>query len=280
VKPHTNFFGKTESGLVKMMAIGLGNQVGAEHYHRLTMERGYYNVISTAGTELIKRCRVLFGVGLVENQHHETCDLKMAVAEDIVAVETALLKSARQYLPTLPLDKIDLLVVDELGKDISGEGIDPNVVGRDVCTCGARRSSPKITRIFVRDLTKASEGAALGIGQADFTVKRLVDKIDFAVTAVNCLTSCCPESGMVPLTFATDKEAVAAALKTIRPYTMRDLRLVHIKNTLDLACLLVSEGCLADLAGRADVTVDPSSLRLNFDRSGNLISLWERETSH
>ena len=244
------------------------------------MERGYYDVISTAGTELIKRCRVLFGVGLVENQHHETCDLKMAVAKDIVAVETALLKSARQYLPTLPLDKIDLLVVDELGKDISGEGIDPNVVGRDVCTCGARRSSPKITRIFVRDLTKASEGAALGIGQADFTVKRLVDKIDFAVTAVNCLTSCCPESGMVPLTFATDKEAVAAALKTIRPYTMRDLRLVHIKNTLDLACLLVSEGCLADLAGRADVTVDPSSLRLNFDRSGNLIPLWERETSH
>ena len=280
VKPHTNFFGKTESGLVKMMAIGLGNQVGAEHYHRLTMERGYYDVISTAGTELIKRCRVLFGVGLVENQHHETCDLKMALAEDIVSIETALLKSARQYLPTLPLDKIDLLVVDELGKDISGEGIDPNVVGRDVCTCGARRSSPKITRIFVRDLTKASEGAALGIGQADFTVKRLVDKIDFAVTAVNCLTSCCPESGMVPLTFATDKEAVAAALKTIRPYTMRDLRLVHIKNTLDLASLLVSEGCLADLAGRADVTVDPSSLRLNFDRSGNLISLWERETSH
>lgn len=277
IKPHTNFFGRTESGLVKIMAIGLGNQVGAEHYHRLTMERGYYDVISTAGTELIKRCRVLFGVGLVENQDHETCALRMALSDDIVPVESELLKCARTYLSTLPIEEIDLLIVDELGKDISGEGIDPNVVGRDVCTCGAKRSSPKITRIFVRDLTEGSEGAALGIGQADFTVKRLVDKIDFKVTAVNCLTSCCPESGMVPLTFATDREAIAAALKTIRPYTIADLRIVHIKNTLSLGRLLVSEGCLVDLENRNDVMVAPSALALDFDRSGNLISLLEKD---
>jgi len=278
IKPHTNFIGPTESGLVKMMAIGLGNQVGAEHYHRLAMVRDYYDIISTAGTELLARCRVLFGVGLVENQHHETCDLKMVPAEDIVAVETGMLKLARQCLPTLPIVAIDLLIVDEMGKDISGEGIDPNVVGRDVCSCGVRRPLPSITRIFVRDLTAGSEGSALGIGQADFTVKRLVDKIDFQATAVNCLTSCCPESGMVPLTFDTDREAVAAALRTVRPCTPADLRIVHIKNTLELTRLLVSEGCLAELENSADVVVEPSDVALRFDRSGNLLSLLDANT--
>jgi hypothetical protein len=273
IKPHTNFTGPTESGLVKMMAIGLGNQVGAEHYHRLAMVRDYYDIISTAGTELLGRCHLLFGVGLVENQEHETCDLIMAPAGDIVAVETEMLKKARRCLPTLPVEEIDLLIVDEMGKDISGEGIDPNVVGRDVCRCGVRRPLPKITRIFVRDLTDGSEGAALGIGQADFTVRRLVDKIDFQATAINCLTSCCPESGMVPLTFSTDKAAIAAALQTVRPYTFADLRIVHIKNTLDLTRLLVSEGCLVELENRADVVVDPTDRYLRFDRSGNLISL-------
>lgn len=273
IKPHTNFTGPTESGLVKMMAIGLGNQVGAEHYHRLAMVRDYYDIISTAGTELLGRCHLLFGVGLVENQEHETCELKMAPAGDMVAVETEMLKKARRCLPTLPVEEIDLLIVDEMGKDISGEGIDPNVVGRDVCRCGVRRPLPKITRIFVRDLTDGSEGAALGIGQADFTVRRLVDKIDFQATAINCLTSCCPESGMVPLTFPTDKAAIAAALQTVRPYTFADLRIVHIKNTLDLTRLLVSEGCLAELENRADVVVDPSDRALRFDRSGSLISL-------
>jgi hypothetical protein len=273
IKPHTNFIGPTESGLIKMIAIGLGNQKGAEHYHRLSVVRDQYAIISTAGKALLDRCKVLFGVGMVENQEHQTMVLKMARAGEIEAVETELLKRARACLPLLPLEEIDLLIIDEMGKDISGEGIDPNVVGRDCCAYGARRPIPLVTRIFVRDLTEGSEGSGLGIGQADFTVKRLVDKIDFQVTAVNCLTSCCPESGMIPLTYPTDREAIAAALVTLRPYTLEDLRLVHIKNTLELTKMLVSVGCLGALAGKPDVEVGDRDLELTFDDAGNLLSL-------
>jgi hypothetical protein len=272
VKPHTNFIGPTESGLIKMIAIGMGNQIGAEHYHRLSMVRDQYTIISSAGKELIKRCRVLFGVCLVENQEHETAVVKMVQADEIEAMETELLKKARAYMPKLPIDEIDLLIVDEMGKDISGEGIDPNVVGRDVCAYGAKRPLPKITRIFVRDLTEASEGSAVGIGQADFTTQRLVDKIDFQVTAINCLTSCCPEGGNVPLNYPNDREAIAASLMTLRPCTMEDMRIVHIKNTLELNSLLVSQGCLAQLKGKPDLEIVDEDLDLEFDQSSNLIS--------
>jgi hypothetical protein len=272
VKPHTNFVGPTESGMLKMLGIGLGNQVGAEHYHRLAVVGDYYAIISRAGREVIKRCNVLFGVGLVENQNHETAFLKLALADEIELVETDLLKKARALLPMLPLDEIDLLIVDEMGKDISGEGIDPNVVGRDVCECGVKRSSPKITRIFVRDLSEGSEGSALGVGQADFTTKRLVDKIDFQATSINCLTCCCPESGRIPLTYANDKEAIAAAMMTLRPYVLDEVRIVHIKNTMELGRIFVSKGCLPELENKPHLDVDQQNLMMEFDHEGNLES--------
>ena len=272
IKPHTNFIGPTESGLLKMMAVGLGNQVGAEHYHRLSVIKDYYTVFSTAGRELLKRCNVLFGVGLVENQNHETAFLKLALADEIETVETDLLRKARACLPTLPMDEIDLLIVDEMGKDISGEGIDPNVVGRDVCECGIRRSWPRITRIFVRDLSEGSEGSALGIGQADFTTKRLVEKIDFQATAINCLTSCCPELGRIPLSYPNDIQAIAAAMMTLRPYTLDDVQIVHIKNTMELTSILVSKAYLPDLESKPDVVIGRDDIKMEFDREGNLQS--------
>jgi hypothetical protein len=271
IKPHTNFIGPTESGWIKMIAIGLGNQIGAEHYHRLSLIRDQYHIISTAGKELIQRSKVLFGVGLVENQEHETAIVKLAIADEIEAVETELCAKARSYMPGLPLNEIDLLIVDEMGKDISGEGIDPNVVGRDVCSYGARRPLPTITRIFVRDLTEGTEGSALGVGQADFTVKRLVDKIDFQVTAINCLTACCPESGRIPLAYPNDRDALAAAMMTLRPCSIEDMRIVHIKNTLELKTLLVSQGCIADLEGKPGIEIG-EEVELEFDQEGNLIS--------
>ncbi len=275
VKPHTNFVGRTESGMIKMIAIGLGNQIGAEHYHRLSVVRSQYEILSKAGTTLIQKANVLFGVGLVENQDHETAVVRMVKAEMIEELETELLKKAKECLPTLPLDEIDLLIVDEMGKDISGEGIDPNVVGRDVCAYGAERPLPEVTRIFVRELTEASEGSALGIGQADFTTQRLVDKMDFQATAINSLTSCCPESAKVPLTYRADRDALAAALMTLRPYTLEDLRLVWIKNTMELTSLMVSQACLEELRGRDDMEIDPREIRLEFDPKGNLPPLVE-----
>jgi hypothetical protein len=271
IKPHTNFIGPTESGLIKMMAIGLGNQVGAEHYHRLSVVRSQYEIISTAGKELIRKSPVLFGVGLFENQRHETAAVRMALAHEIESVEADLLKTARKCLATLPFDEIDLLIIDEMGKEISGEGIDPNVVGRDVIAYGAKRPLPRITRIFVRDLTEASEGSAVGIAQADFTTQRLVDKMDFHATAINCLTACAPEAGKIPLAYESDQEAIQSALMTLRPSETADLRIVQIKNTMALMTLLVSTACLPELKGKAGIFIDPDEITLTFDDDGNLI---------
>ena len=159
-----------------------------------------------------------------------------------------------------------------MGKDISGEGIDPNVVGRDVIAYGIERPWPKITRIFVRDLTEGSEGSAVGMSQTDFVTQRLVDKIDFPATIINCVTACGPEAGMVPLTFSNDREAIALALKTLRPCKAEDLRLVHIKNTMELTSMIVSVGCLASLDKDRMGSIGEEDLELEFDDSGDLIS--------
>jgi hypothetical protein len=272
VKPHTNFIGATESGVMKMLAIGLGNQKGAEHYHRLSLLRPQYEIISTAARTLLDRSKFLFGVALVENQHHQTCSLKMAGKQHIEQVEAGLLEQARVLLPGLPVEQVDLLIIDEMGKDISGEGIDPNVVGRDCCSYGARRDNPCVTRILVRDLTEATRGSALGIGQADFTLKRLVDKIDFEVTAINCLTACCPEAGRVPLTYDNDRQALAAALTTIRPSQPDEVGIVYIKNTLDLRRMMVSQAYAEQLERDPSQVVEAVGKSFEFDLEGMLKS--------
>ena len=272
IKPHTDFAGPTESGIIKMMAIGLGNQIGAEHYHRLSVVRSMYEIISTAGNELLKKSNFLFGVGLLENQNHQTALVKMALPEELESIEMELLKQATEYMPRLPLDEIDLLIIDEMGKDISGAGIDPIVTGRYTCAFMTPKPGPKISRIFVRDLTAASEGSALGIGQADVTTRRLLDKIDFEVTAINALTSCGPEDARVPLAFDSDREALAAVLMTLRPYTIDDVRIVHIQNTLKLTQFLVSKGCLPELADKHGVQIEKDDIALVFDENDNLPS--------
>ena len=275
VKLHTDFSGPTESGIIKMMAIGLGNQVGADHYHRLAVVRDMYEIFNRAGMALIEQTNFLFGVGLVENQNHQTCIVKMVTAGMLPKAEEELLTKAREYFPRLPLDEIDLLIIDEIGKDISGNGMDPNVTGRVSSPFVQKPPGPIVTRILVRDMTAASEGNAIGIGDADFTTRRLVEKIDPHKTAMNCVTACGPEGGRIPLNYSTDREAIAAALMTIRPYTLEDLKIVHIKNTLELGIIMVSQGCLADLEARPDVSIDRENIQLEFDSHDNLISKLE-----
>lgn len=270
IKPHTDFTGPTESGLIKMMAIGLGNQIGADYCHRLSVSRNMYEIINTVGTEMIARSNVLFGVALVENQMHDTAVLQLVRGCDIKKVEPEILARTRKFLPRLPLDEIDLLIVDQIGKDISGSGIDPIVTGRKTCAHSPKRSRPKIGRIFIRDITPASEGNATGIGQAEFTTKRAVDKIDWEKTAINCVTGCCPEEGRIPLTYPNDLGAIEAAVMTVRPCEPNDLRIVHIRNTLELEVLLVSDPCLPDLEG--DCRIISAKRFITFDAEGNLVS--------
>jgi hypothetical protein len=204
-------------------------------------------------------------------------NLKFALKHQLEEKEAKLLVHARSLLPHLPVDEIDLLIVDEMGKNISGQGVDPNVVGRECVAYGAPRERPQITRIFIRDLTQASNGAALGIATADFTLKGLVDKIDFDVAAINCLTACCPEAGRVPLAFASDREAIAAALMSIRPYELNDLGIVHIKNTLELDRVVVSETYASQLRDNPAVKIEPLNRPLQFDEQGMLRSPFKNE---
>jgi hypothetical protein len=202
------------------------------------------------------------------------CRIRGAFGSEVEAMEAELMTLARRLVPKLPVDEIDLLIVDQMGKDISGEGIDPNVVGRDCCAYGAARPIPRITRIFVRGLTEASEGSALGLGQADFCLTRLVDEIDSAATYVNSLTACCPESARIPIHYPTDVQALASALATVRPYSLDDLGLVYIKNTLDLNQVLVSEAYRDQVSDpeRFDI-LDTGPLR--FDADGMMVSPFE-----
>ncbi|ACN15134.1 conserved hypothetical protein [Desulforapulum autotrophicum HRM2] len=272
VKPHTDFTGPVESGIIKMLVIGLGNQKGADFYHQTAVGRDFYDMIITAGRRLLTKTKFLFGVALVENQDHQTCDIQMAIPAKIEAMEIDLLKKARSLLPRLPLDEIDLLIVDEMGKDISGAGMDPNVVGgRGSCVWSANRPWPKITRIFARSLTRATKGNASGLGMVHVTTPRLVEMIDMQATAINAITASCPEDCRIPMTLATEKEAVVAALMTIGPYTPEDVRIVHIQNTLHLDHMRVSEGCLVGLVNNPDITITSESSPLAFDASGNLV---------
>lgn len=270
VKPHTDFTGPVESGIHKMMVIGLGNREGADFYHRLAIRRGFCNMILTAGRALIEKTNFLFGVAVVENQHHQICRLEIADRTRLEKTEEELMLTARACLPKLPLNEIDLLIVDQMGKDFSGAGLDPNVVGFSSCRWGIQMTEPNISRVFVRKLSKASRGNGSGIGMVDFATSELVDAIDWEVTAVNARTACCPEDCKVPMTLENEKEVIATALTTIRPYTLEDLRIVHIKNTLELDSLYLSRGCLAKVKPELCLTVDPTPLEMAFDPQGRI----------
>jgi Lactate racemase N-terminal domain len=272
VKLHTDFKGKFESGLMKMMVIGLGKQKGADHYHNVIVRKGHYPVLLAVAREIMRRCPVAFGVALVENQRDETQIIRAIPAAEIEATEYELLKKAKRLFPRIPVDPIDLLIVDQMGKSISGTGMDQNVIGRSVIPYHRPWIKTDIMRIFVRDLTADSEGNATAIGNADFTTKRLVKKINHQATYMNAITSSCPEAVRIPPYYNSDREAIETALKTIGPVESHNARIVHILDTLRLEEMYVSESMLADVEKRKNLSVIGSPGPLKFDAKGNLIS--------
>jgi hypothetical protein len=273
VKPHTDFKGSIESGLFKMLTIGLGKQKGAAQYHRANVQYGYERVITAVGREVLARARVAFGLAVVENGYDETARIQAFTAGDLEAGERALLKDAREWMMRLPFSPLDVLIVEEMGKNISGAGMDTNVIGRPTNPFEPFPQEPKILWIVVLDLTAESYGNATGIGNADFTTRRLVDRIDMKATLINCLTACSPIGAKIPATFDTDREAIEAALDTIGLTPPAEARVIRIKNTLRLVELEVSEALLPEVGKCQDLTVvaDPAPLR--FDAAGTLAPL-------
>lgn len=271
VKPHTDFKGAIESGLFKMMTIGLGKHRGAIQGHRANIRHRYETVVTAVGREMLRKARIAFGLGIVENGYDETAKVQAFLPADIEAGERALLREAKAWMARLPFEQIDLLIVDEMGKDISGAGMDSNIIGRHGTFFEPPFPTPKVTFIVVCDLTPNTYGNATGIGSANFTTRRLVNKIDWNATYINCLTACAPDGARLPPVLETDRDAVAVALSCLGYDRVEDARVVRIKNTLRLAEVEVSEACLADVAKREDLQQVSEPAPLAFDAAGDLL---------
>ena len=269
IKPHTDFKGTIESGLFKMMTIGLGKWHGAVQYHRANVNHGYETVITNVGREVLEKSRIGFGVGIVENGHDETALIEAFTAADLEAGERRLLKSAREWMARLPFSPIDVLIVEQVGKNISGSGMDTNVIGRPTNPFEPFPADPKILWIVALDITEESYGNATGLGNADFTTRRLVDKIDMKATLINSITACAPWGARVPATYETDREAIETALSCIGLTPPERARVIRIKNTLMLGELEVSEAFAAEVDKRHDLTTLGIGA-LEFDASGRL----------
>jgi len=273
IKPHTKFKAPIESGLMKMMAIGMGKQKGAEYYHKAALQFTFPKIIVDAGREVLKKASILCGLGMVENGYDETAQIVALPPEELEAKERELLALAKQLMPRLPFNDIDLLIVDEMGKDISGTGIDPNVTGRNRDLLGVFPHPTNVKRLFVRDLTANSNGNATGIGLADLATKRLVDKIDYQATYMNCITGISLEKAAVPMHFATDQEAIKVALNSVGLIPPEKSKIVRIKNTLLVEEVEVSEGYAEELEKRPDLEVLEGPKPMSFDGQGNLFPL-------
>jgi hypothetical protein len=271
IKPHTDYRGKFESGIVKMTVIGLGKREGASQHHRWGW-KGLQQMMVESVKVILEKTRFLGGLAILENANEETAELRVVDRDELLDVEPGLLTRARDLMGKLPFDELDVLVVGEIGKNYSGAGMDPNVVGRLLIE-GApelETNKPKVTRICCLDLSPESHGNGTGVGIADLTTDRLLAKIDPVPFRMNNLTARFLWRSKLPFAFPTDRECIEQAIETSWQPIPDKLRLAIIPNTLEVAELWVSKA-LADNAGAIPglaVSRDPRPLL--FDASGNL----------
>lgn len=268
VKPHTLLRDEVESGLCKMLAVGCGKHQGALSMHKF----GLAATIVPSARIILEKAPVLCGLAILENSLDETHTLKLALPEEFVEVDRELLTSARRLLPTIPLEDLDILIVDEMGKNISGAGIDPNVIGFWRREGGPRE--PDYRTLIVLDLTPESEGNAVGIGMADLTTQRVIDKIDRKPSYTNAITSGVWRSVRLPLALENDRVVIETVLSHVPD--LQHVRMVRILNTLHLENFWATEVLLPELRRKEGVTVDETPLQLQFDDEGRLLSFRDR----
>lgn len=254
IKPHTSFHGTYESGLMKMTAVGLGKHAQALAIHALGV-RGLREVMPAAATRILRYGNVVLGIAVIENAYDETMAIRAIPAREIAREEPPLLELARRNMPGLPSTALDVLIVDEMGKNISGLGMDTNIIGRLKIPGQPEPDSPRITAIYVRDLTAESHGNAVGVGLADIISRRLFEKIDFHATYENALTSTFLERAKIPIIADNDRQAIGMALRAASQDQADAARIIRIKNTLRLDRLQVSPAVLADLKQREGIEV-------------------------
>jgi hypothetical protein len=253
-----------------MIVIGVGKQKGAETCHNLGYARMEHNLLALCRTTLASR-KILFGVGLIENAYHETSRVEIVPASEIEAQEPLLLAEARKLLPTVPIKTLDVLIIDEVGKNISGTGFDTNVVGRyPTADVALTERDPRITRIAVLDITEVSDGNGTGLGIADFTTERVFRKFSFIETYCNLLTSTTAAAGKIPMVLRSDRQAIQAAIKTCFIGDPHRVRLARIKNTLTPDRMLISENLVEEARVNPRTKVLGRPEAMVFDEEGNL----------
>ena len=268
VKPHTAFRGPHESGLMKMMTIGLGKQFGASLCH----QAGFKNMgrlVPMFANVILDRCNILFGLAIVENAYSRTCILEAALARDIPVTDARLLVKARSLMPRILFDDIAVLVIDEIGKNFSGDGQDPNVSSRFATPYASGDFS--IQKVCVLDISEKSHGIMIGAGCADTCTRRLVDKADLEASYINAITSTVFKCVRLPMILKNDYYAMAACIRTCNEVDRDQIRMVRIPNTLEIGEILISESMMADARKnpRIEILSEPEPMR--FDENGNLV---------
>ena len=281
IKPHTGFAGDIESGLMKMMLIGLGKHAGAKIYHRAIIDYSFGQIVRSVGKHVLEKCKVVAGVGIIENGYDETAKIAAVAPEEMEEREKELLVQAKGWMPRLPFQDVDFLIVDEFGKNISGAGMDSNVIGRKYYDVKAADDEyPKVKRIMVRSLTPETHGNAAGIGVAEFCSKKVMDEIDLNITRINCLTGGSPGGAKLPISFDTEREIVDSALAIIGLAEPPDAKALWIKNTLKVSEVECSAIFLDEARQRDDLEILTDLRPMTFDSHHNLVSFQPALAAH
>ncbi|MEN6601997.1 MAG: hypothetical protein ABFD86_06230 [Bryobacteraceae bacterium] len=275
VKWHTDFSGKIESGLYKMMAIGLGKLDGAQRYHAYGHKIGLERVIRSVGRQVLASGKILGGLAILEDAYHHTAQLTAVPVEVMEKKEEELLELVKSWMGRIPIPEFDILIMDEVGKNISGAGMDTKVVNRSMYgVYNAWENGPKTERIFVRDLSEMTYGNAVGFGLSDVVTDRLVSKIDWKVTLINSLTASTPNSIRTPIHFPSDRQCLETIWVTVGKFEQETVSYVWIRNTLELTPLVVSENLRADVERNPLLEIVGQARELEYDSAGNLKSWW------
>jgi hypothetical protein len=281
VKWHTDIVGKIESGLFKMMAIGLGKFAGAQKYHTYGYKMGLERVIRSVGRQVLRSGKMLGGLAILEDENHHTAQLTAVPAEGMEQREEELLALAKSWMSRIPVD-LDVLIVDEMGKNISGTGMDTKVINRDIRgTYNPYTTAPRIERIFVRGLHPDSYGNGVGVGMADVVTDRLVNAIDWSPTRINSLTASSLAGIRTPMHFPTDRECLEKIAPTVGKFDPREVTIGWIRNSLELGMLALSESLLPRIESNPLLEILDGPRAIQFDAGGNLAGLlvaWDRHS--
>ena len=280
VKWHTGFDGKIESGLYKMMAIGLGKFAGAQRYHTHAYKMGLEKVIRSVGRQILETGKILGGLAILEDANHNTAQLTAVPVEGMEQREEELLALVKSWMGHVPVPALDILIVDEMGKNISGTGMDSKVINRSVSgTCNPWPNTPRIERVFVRAISNLSYGNGVGVGMADVVTDRLVEAIDWKPTHVNSLTASTTAAIRTPIHFPTDRECLEKIAPTVGKFDSKDVTIGRIRNTMELNRLVLSENLLPEIAKNPALEVVGSARELEFDEAGDLVELLAPENN-